>query len=89
MQSRVEPETTLIRVRDGRRIAASRYGPDDAPVTMFYFLRRLGLSSAPTRQTHSGQRQAPDGYPASERSAAAPSHPDELQQRSSSRREQE
>jgi modification methylase len=51
-------------------------------------LRRLG-SSAPTRQTQSGQRQAPDRCPALERSAAAPSHPDELQQRSSSRREQE
>jgi pimeloyl-ACP methyl ester carboxylesterase len=37
MQSQVEPETTLIRVRDGRRVAASRYGPADAPVTMLYF----------------------------------------------------
>jgi pimeloyl-ACP methyl ester carboxylesterase len=37
MRSRVEPETTLIRVRDSRQIAVSRYGPADAPVTMLYF----------------------------------------------------
>jgi hypothetical protein len=51
-------------------------------------LRRPHHPIAPASRTRSGQPQAPDGRPLSERGAATPSHRDRTRPRGSGRREQ-